>query len=905
MKFMRVFLLLFFPYMIIAQDKTDKFNELLTDYVITKNNPEDYSDYSITHNHISSTSRIHHFYLNQRLKGIEIENSVMSLHINRNGKLVDLHDQFLTNIAGRADSPETILPATEAFVLLCEQMNYPEPENIVILTLEPGPENKTSFKAENIAVEPVLAKLKYQYIETGTLRLSWDFTFEEISGHHYWSIRVDAQTGQILDKKDWAVHCSFECTRAKSPTEHHRLHVENQYNFPPTPFNQYRVFPLGIESPNHGSRELLTDPAFTAASPFGWHDTNGISGAEHTVTKGNNAEAREDIDGSNTTLGQMAEGGADLVFDFPILPNVHPHDNQDAAITNLFYWNNINHDIFYMYGFDEASGNFQQNNYGNGGLANDYVRADALDGGGTNNANFSTPVDGSRPRMQMYLWTSGSSAEINAPEDLAGSYAIVSASFGPTNFSVNGNVVLVDDGSTNPNLGCNALINSAELSGQIAMVDRGTCEFGTKCLNAQNAGAAAVIVCNNTTAAPIAMGAGSDGDEVTIPSVMMSLANCNAIKDYLDSGVNLTLSGGLIDGDYDNGVITHEYGHGISTRLTGGAGNSSCLSNQEQMGEGWSDWFGLMLTMQEDDLESEGRGIGTYVLNEPVTGDGIRTYRYSTDMDINPHTYDDIKSSSLSVPHGVGSVWCAMLWELTWAMIREYGFDPDLYTGIGGNNKALALVVEALKLQPCSPGFVDGRDAILAADQELFDGKHQCLIWHSFAKRGLGYSADQGLSSSRSDGTEAFDMPGSCCKFVSSLEDSGPGSLREAVNCAEIGDTIFFSNFLENEEISLSSGPILIDRALTFSHPRPGLITVAASDATRVFEIVPHANGVVVENLNLKSGTALSGNTILNSGQLKLINTQIIDISEPGDSESTVINKGSIEILGNNALIAD
>ena len=102
-----------------------------------------------------------------------------------------------------------------------------------------------------------------------------------------------------------------------------------------------------------------------------------------------------------------------------------------------------------------------------------------------------------------------------------------------------------------------------------------------------------MIVCNNTTAAPIAMGAGSDGDEVTIPSVMMSLANCNAIKDYLDSGVNLTLSGGLIDGDYDNGVITHEYGHGISVRLTGGPATSSCLNNDEQMGEGWSDFFGL------------------------------------------------------------------------------------------------------------------------------------------------------------------------------------------------------------------------------------------------------------------------------------------------------------------------
>ncbi len=45
------------------------------------------------------------------------------------------------------------------------------------------------------------------------------------------------------------------------------------------------------------------------------------------------------------------------------------------------------------------------------------------------------------------------------------------------------------------------------------------------------------------------------------------------------------------DGDLDNGIIVHEYGHGVSNRLAGGPANTSCLNNQEQMGEGWSDYF--------------------------------------------------------------------------------------------------------------------------------------------------------------------------------------------------------------------------------------------------------------------------------------------------------------------------
>ena len=44
-------------------------------------------------------------------------------------------------------------------------------------------------------------------------------------------------------------------------------------------------------------------------------------------------------------------------------------------------------------------------------------------------------------------------------------------------------------------------------------------------------------------------------------------------------------------------------------RLTGGPGTSSCLDNSEQMGEGWSDYFGMMLTMQAGDLATDARGV--------------------------------------------------------------------------------------------------------------------------------------------------------------------------------------------------------------------------------------------------------------------------------------------------------
>jgi uncharacterized repeat protein (TIGR01451 family) len=63
------------------------------------------------------------------------------------------------------------------------------------------------------------------------------------------------------------------------------------------------------------------------------------------------------------------------------------------------------HDKLYDLGFTEAAGNFQNNNFGRGGLGWDALQADAQDGDGKDNANMSTPTDGCPPRMQMFLFT--------------------------------------------------------------------------------------------------------------------------------------------------------------------------------------------------------------------------------------------------------------------------------------------------------------------------------------------------------------------------------------------------------------------------------------------------------------------------------------------------------------------
>ncbi len=304
--------------------------------------------------------------------------------------------------------------------------------------------------------------------------------------------------------------------------------------------------------------------------------------------------------------------------------------------------------------------------------------------------------------------------------------------------------------------------------GRNAVNDRGGCFFDLKVANAEAAGAIAVIVINNQPGPPFGMGSGAGGP-ITIPSIMISQADGNALKAALSNGtVNASMddAGGLSqrDSDFDNGVIAHEYGHGITNRLVGGSGIVSCLFNQEQMGEGWSDWFALMLTMEPGDQSTDPRGIATYLRGDSTTGQGIRPAPYSTDFAVNDYTYGDSNDPNITQPHGVGFIYATALWDLNWALINRYGGipNPDLSDSTGGNIIAMRLVIESLKLLPCEPGMIDGRDAMLLADALVYLSAHRCLIWETFARRGFGFSASQGSTQNRSDQIEAFDLPLDC-----------------------------------------------------------------------------------------------------------------------------------------------
>ncbi|KAJ7577974.1 Fungalysin metallopeptidase-domain-containing protein [Mycena floridula] len=260
-------------------------------------------------------------------------------------------------------------------------------------------------------VNPVKAKLGYVQVpdSNGNVKLHLVWKMEVEMQDNWYEAAVSATTPhRIISVVDWA---------SDSPIPKPQ---------PDDKAATYNVFAWGINDPSVGNRSIEKENFDPLASPMGWHSIPFANDPSYdgvrrknkefwrntTTTWGNNVFAQENWEGQNSFIDNYRPDAADKAFDHKYSPKVTDKTDAqaeaqsyiNATVTQLFYTSNMVHDLYYRYGFDEVSGNFQQHNFGRGGAENDAVIANAQDGSGYNNANFMTPPDGSNGRMRMYLW---------------------------------------------------------------------------------------------------------------------------------------------------------------------------------------------------------------------------------------------------------------------------------------------------------------------------------------------------------------------------------------------------------------------------------------------------------------------------------------------------------------------
>ncbi len=563
--------------------------------------PEFVADYQFQRS--SSGSVAVHLY--QTYKNIPIFRATQTVVFNPDGSLSQSVGNSIPVAADLDVSPK--LTATEAIVVAGTFVVEPAPDESKARDqfgrpLRQIPVDLTSFEPKQVAIfrdlpeQPAVfepgplaaytkANLIWFVLDTD-LRLCWEVVLELPNDGGVYRIMVDSENSQVLYSAQLTQFVTGRGNVFRTNGDGQR----QMTNFP-LPLTEYPV-PVPADLPQ--------------GFPDDWILLNEASG--------NSSRAVIDSTG-NTINGTLVNGN--LVFDPP-----DPVGN-DQRLLNLFYYTCFMHDFFYLLGFRERDGNFQQDNRNRGGLPIDRLDARAGLGEVLATANMNTPIDGLAPVMKMGLVT--------------------------------------------------------ETQRHTAL---------------------------------------------------------------------------------DATVVFHEFTHGVTNRLVGGAMNNHALEapQSKAMGEGWGDFIACTL--------NNTTVVAAWVVNKPK---GIRGFPYDANF---PDHFGKLGTGRYTENHNVGEIWCACLMEMN----RQIG-----------SQLALQLVVDALKLSPATPSFLDMRDAILlalahklAAGQLIQTAHDTALngIWESFSKFGMGQNA-------KANGTSFFGNVADFTKPSTTSTTSGSSiSLRADPNLA-------------------------------------------------------------------------------------------------------------------------
>jgi subtilisin-like proprotein convertase family protein len=344
--------------------------------------------------YVNPTGNLGWVRLAHEINGLPVFRSEVQLAITPAGEIARTVGQLAAAIDER-EAPTAALLDPRQGVLAAAAAIGVSLDAAALIQRDRAPDDRWARFGTNVFVSDVKAEKVYFPLGDGALDLAWSMVLWQPQDAHY--ILVSASDGTLLFRKNITESeaYSFAVYNGSSPAP-----------FLPGPVNPN----LGEQAPAvlrdlvtvNGSQITTSDPLLHPWLPPG-----------PKVTDGNNVEAGLDIAGPNGVDATVPETSPNVFnYGYNPPPGLPPPGDvptlastRNGTVVNLFYWSNRFHDLTYDLGFTEPARNFQQDNYGRGGLGSDRVSAEAQDSSGTNNANFSTPADGGRGRMQMYIWT--------------------------------------------------------------------------------------------------------------------------------------------------------------------------------------------------------------------------------------------------------------------------------------------------------------------------------------------------------------------------------------------------------------------------------------------------------------------------------------------------------------------
>jgi Zn-dependent metalloprotease len=378
---------------------------------------------------------------------------------------------------------------------------------------------------------------------------------------------------------------------------------------------------------------------------------------------------------------------------------------------NLFYFNNVEHDYLYSIGFTEPFWNFQFDNFGKGGAGNDGIVAEVQDGSGTDNANMSSPAEGSSPRMQMYLFTD--------------------AGFRRSDGDLDWDVVAHEH--------------------YHGVSNRSAAKGGDSCLGT-----------------PLVGESGGMGEGWS-DSIAASLSDDDSEGEYVTGQYDNAIRRlAYTNYRYSYGSINDQVLNvrkNTNSDVIGPDANAGGTPYEvHDIGEVWAaalwDMRELMIVKQNvngtypgiffDGGKRLGSGSTFYIGDRAVQSvDTVHPINYRQSFGT-----DDSTSTPSPFP-AQPTMDAARDIVRPGVIAAENASNPNrngpvATAVVNGGKLADKTVLRGLQLAPCNPTFVDMRDSMLAADREMTGGENQAIIWRALASHGVGANA---TSTGKTNGT--------------------------------------------------------------------------------------------------------------------------------------------------------
>lgn len=363
----------------------------------------------VTSSYTNPDTGVSHVYARQTAGGVDVLNGVANVNINNNGRVQSASQTFAPmrqvrnamrsargRLTARTDQHASLKKALKT---LCNHIGS-DMDDDAIDTVSISEASSDEAWAPKFIIKGIPTKTAVDGSATaqqamvrgsdGRLVHVWDFMLEQ--DDYSWNARISMSTEEVESLRDRRLR-SGNCERGNRATkdgiEDHKPAKRSDGGALEKRLS-YLVVPITRQDPRDGF-DFVVNPE-TRASPNGWVATDKTSGNNAVAYRSSQSNVAEET--SPDTFAYYHED-----TESPGTPQ-----NVGAAITNAFYVVNSLHDIFYIYGFTEATFNFQDDNYGKGGVGDDRVAISVQDSHDFNGVDFTTPPDGESAFLRLFLF---------------------------------------------------------------------------------------------------------------------------------------------------------------------------------------------------------------------------------------------------------------------------------------------------------------------------------------------------------------------------------------------------------------------------------------------------------------------------------------------------------------------